>query len=110
MAHSKAKLKSNGDRASHTRHLIPKFWTHPKHRDDSLTYRVVCPHNSWPALLVSVVYMTDKFDKSTSFPADNVMEMLPNIFFQTCFETGESECYTMEHIRVSAIEDLYSST
>ena len=81
MAHSKAKLKSNGDRGSHTLHLIPKIWTRPKHRDDSLTYRVVCPNTSWPALLVSLVYLTDKFDKSTYFPTDDVMEMLPKIFY-----------------------------
>jgi hypothetical protein len=33
------------------------------------------------ASLVSVVHLTDKFDKSTSFPTDDVMEMLPKIFF-----------------------------
>lgn len=76
---------------------------------------MIASHIEWCVpILRGLIYefrlFTRKFDTSTSFLTDNAMEILPKIFsFETVFETDESGSYTMEHIRVLAIDDIYSS-
>lgn len=96
---------------NYTRHLISKLWTFPKHSCESLAYRVVCV-----PMLHGLLYEFRSFIRLINsthrrrFLQVMLWKCCQKYCFQECCETNESESYTMEHIRVSAIEDLYLST